>query len=144
MKKTTAWLPDGGAAADLRELAARHALGLIVLFGSSARGAARPGSDADIGVLRADGRRLRYRELAAVFSELAAAVEPRIGRPLDLADLATDDAIFRREVARDGQVLFEDVDGRWVEFVTHALIDYADIEPWIQPCIDGVARAARS
>ena len=74
----------------------------MVLFGSSARDAARPGSDADVGVLRADGRRLTYRELAAMYNGLAELVEPSLGRPLDLADLATDDAIFRREVARDG------------------------------------------
>lgn len=124
---------------EVRAVAVAHDLSLVVLYGSRARGTARAASDVDIGVLRADGKRLSYRALAALFSDLV----PLYGDALDVADLATDDAIFRREVARDGRVLFQAPPDRWVDFVGQALIDYADIAPFVDACVASVARAAR-
>jgi len=130
-----------------RELEA-HGVGLMVVFGSRATGLARPDSDLDVGVLHVQGRRFELRELA----ELSLALEDVRSDPdgpdllrhgaIDLADLASPDAIFRFEVARAGQVVYADSPERWVEFVTKTLIDYDDIAPFIPMLIEGVERAA--
>jgi len=123
---------------EIEAIGARHGLGLVVVFGSGARGTARPESDLDVGVLRADGRPLTHAEHSAILWELGGAAT----RAVDLADLATDDAIFRREVARDGRVVYADDPERWIDFVARTLIDYADIGEHVAACVEAVERAA--
>ena len=114
-------------------------LGLVVRFGSRARGTSRPDSDLDLAVQRADGRRLTHRELG----ELALVLGERYGLPVDLVDLRVADGLLRREVIREGVVLHADSRAVWVELVTRTLIDLDDLGPHLQACLDGVARAAR-
>ena len=125
---------------DIADVLAASGMALAVLHGSRADGRSHPGSDTDIGVLGGDGRSLGYSALARLQLELC----DRLGAEVDLSDLSTPDAIFRREVASRGRLLFEDRPGRFAEFVARALIDYDDIARFVPEMIRGVARAARA
>lgn len=125
--------PDG-----LRDLLARHAIALCVLFGSRARGDATARSDLDLGVIRADRRPFTFRELAAAHLDL----EQLLGDRVDLVDLSTPDVVLRLAVARDGVVWFADARETWTDFVGCALVEHDDIAPWIEACVRGVGRAA--
>lgn len=115
-------------------------LSLVVRFGSSARGTARHDSDLDLGVLRADGARLSHRELGA----LRLTLSDRYDAPADIVDLRTADALLRREVIRDGQVLHADGRDAWTNLVARTLIELDDLGPMLGAGIDGVLRAARA
>jgi predicted nucleotidyltransferase len=91
---------------------------LIVLFGSAARGRARPRSDLDIAV-RGDGPV----DLDALYLVLA----PRLATDrLDLVDLRTAGSVLAFEVARHGQPLFERVPGAFRSFQSLASRRYGD------------------
>jgi len=77
-----------------------------------------------------------------VIGDLALALGERFGAPVDVADLSTPDAVFRREVASVGKVLFEDRAGRFKEFVARALIDHDDVAPFLPALVRVVARRA--
>ena len=90
-----------------------------MLFGSTARGAARPDSDVDLLI---DG--LARRELR----ELEVAASRAVGR--EVVAVASTDAspLLRWEVARDGLLLLERP-GAWVDFKRRAMIDWWDWGP---------------
>lgn len=67
--------------AHLAALCARHGVKEILLFGSSARGEARPDSDIDLLVTFLPEARVGFLEMAALQEELSEA----LGRPVDLA-----------------------------------------------------------
>jgi len=91
---------------------------LIVLFGSAAKGSARPRSDLDIAV-SGDGPV----DLDALYVELA----PRLGTDrLDLVDLRTAGTVLGFEVARHGQALFERAPGAFRRFQALASRRYCD------------------
>lgn len=123
----------------LADLAGRLELGLVALFGSHARGQARPDSDLDLGVGRQDGRRLTARELGALRLELSR----WSGREADVVDLLAADALLRFEVARDGRALWEAEPGAWSAFVARTLIDHDDLAPFLSSFVAAVGRAAR-
>ncbi len=114
-------------------------LGLVVRFGSRARGDARPNSDLDLAVLRASGERLNHRALGALRLDL----EERFGWVVDVVDLATADCIVRREIVRDAEVLHAKDPNQWVYLVTRTLIDLDDLGPMLQACVEGVLRRAK-
>ncbi len=135
----------------LRSLLDSHRIALAVVFGSRARGDARPDSDLDLGVLHRDERPLSYREL----SELALALEdwrhgataiptPLGAGTIDLADLSSPDALFRFQIAKDALVLHADTHARWVEWLTRTLIDYDELAYHLPMLIAGVERAAKA
>ena len=78
---------------------ASHGLDLLILFGSRARGGARPGADWDFGYL-AD-------EAADVPALLAAIVEVLRDDRVDLVDLRRASGLLRYRAARDGRLLHE-------------------------------------
>jgi predicted nucleotidyltransferase len=91
---------------------------LIVLFGSAAKGRARPRSDLDIAA-RADGPL----DLDALYLCLA----PRLGTDrLDLVDLRKAGSVLAFEVARHGQPLFERIPGAFRSFQALASRRYCD------------------
>lgn len=116
----------------------RHAIGLAVAFGSRATGRARPGSDLDVAVLRADGRPLSFRELGLLKLDLEAAADVDV----DVLDLATADALVRFEVVRDGVWLHAPDRTLRTGFVARTLIDHDDIAAFLPAMAEGVRRAA--
>ena len=91
---------------------------LIVLFGSTASGRARPRSDVDVGVLNRD-----VADLDLLF--LALAPKLKTDR-LDLVDLRRAGPLLAFEVARSGLVLFERSPGVFRQFQSLASRRYAD------------------
>ena len=85
----------------LRELLeGRHGLRLAIVFGSLARGGARPDSDLDIAVQ--SDRPLSAAQAAALIERLAGAC----GRPVDLIDLMTVGEPLLGQILAHGQRLF--------------------------------------
>ena len=104
-------------------IAALPAVRLAVLFGSTARGEARPRSDVDLGVLLdPDTRDLRCH----VEAELGRAAE----REVDVIYLNEAPPLLRFEISRDGVLLFEKEDGLWTDVKVRAMVDWWDWAPY--------------
>jgi uncharacterized protein len=97
----------------------RTELGLVVLFGSCARGTEREASDLDVAILPT-------RDLSSVEeAELEAALERATHREIDLVRLdRTDDIVLRREIAR-GMPLREGRPGMYARFAASAALTAA-------------------
>jgi predicted nucleotidyltransferase len=106
---------------------------LLVLFGSAARGATRPSSDLDLGVLFRPSRADREAGMETV----ARAV--RGGREVDLVDLEEADPLLLREVAEDGRPVFEARPRVFEEFRVRAVKRYFDTA-WIRRIEERVLR----
>ena len=107
----------------LRETAAAiPAVRLAVLFGSVARGEARPGSDVDVGV-RLDP------DSAALRQEVEVALGRAAGREVDVVFLDGSPPLLRFEIGSDGIVLVERRPHDWADFRMHAMIDWWDWAP---------------
>jgi predicted nucleotidyltransferase len=117
---------------------AEGGLALVVRFGSREGGAPRAGSDLDLAVLHAEGRRLTHRELG----EWRLRLTERFGHDADVLDLATADALIRQEVITRGRVIHASERRAWVNLVSRTLIDLDDLGPWLARCREGVRRAA--
>lgn len=119
-----------------RALASFPEVKLAVLFGSTARGKARPGSDVDLGLLlepySAD---LRFR----VEAELGRAA----GREVDTVLLDEAPPLLRFEVARDGVLLSEGAAHLWTDFKARAMVDWWDWAPTHRMIASGVAKRLR-
>jgi predicted nucleotidyltransferase len=121
--------PDPAAVAAL--VRAGAGIQLVVLFGSSASGRARPGSDVDVAVLGGG-----LWDQLGVASDVAAL----LGREPDPVDLGTASDWLRFEVARRGALLFEDEPGRWHRFQAEAMLRWFDLAPIVARCAEGVRR----
>jgi len=98
----------------LPEVAARHGVLLVVLFGSTARGRRRPESDLDLAVLfgpAADPADEREERLAGDLDELL-----RPACELTLVALNRAPELLRKEVGETGIVLYEDEPDRWLRY----------------------------
>jgi len=97
-------------------------LKLAVLFGSTARGEARPRSDVDLGIL------IEPYSPSARFT-----AEAQLGRaaqrPIHLILLDEAPPLLRFEIARDGVLLLEKEEGLWTSFKAKAMIDWWDWAP---------------
>ncbi len=95
---------------------------LAVLFGSHARGRAKPHSDIDVAVsLDPDTPETRKQ-----LREVIAAAVPRA---VDVVFARGAPPLLRMEVARYGRVLFERVPYAWADFKAEAMIDGCDFAP---------------
>ncbi len=111
----------------------------VWLFGSQARGTARPDSDVDLAVLYADGAAppdavAWYRDLYARLALLGA------GEP-DLVLLDRADPVLRRQVYETGRPLYVRDADRDVDFRVRSWMEYLDLAP-IRARIIAARRAA--
>lgn len=109
---------------------------LAVLFGSTARGEARPGSDVDLGVLLEPDTREHRREVEAELWRAA-------GRSVDVIFLNEASPLLRFEISRDGLLLLERQDGLWTGFKARALMDWWDWAPHAQTLTRAAVRRLR-
>jgi predicted nucleotidyltransferase len=107
----------------LRERAASlPELKLAVLFGSTARGQARKGSDVDLALLvdpdTPDARRKALIEL-----------ERAAGREVDPVFISDAPPLLRSEITRDGILIFQRQEDLWGRFKERAILDWWDWAP---------------
>ncbi len=110
-------------------LAADPRVLVAYLFGSFARGTARPDSDLDIAVLFAE--RIDAR-LGGPLDELRDAVERACSRPCDLIDARAAPADLVHRVLRDGQLLVERDRSVRIAFEIARRNEYFDLLPYLR------------
>ena len=113
--------------AALRDLARTYGLSLIVLFGSTARGARKPESDVDIGLLFSSlGSEVTLELESSVAQALWRLWEPRC--ELDVVVLNRAGALMKRNVAIFGIPLFTLSSSVWRSFRLRAFREFEDGE----------------
>ena len=123
----------------LREaLASEPDVAYALLFGSSARGTRRPGSDADVAVELAAGA---ARDVPAL-GRLIARLESATGRQVDLVLLDEAPSPLAYRIFRDGHLIVERDHAALVARKARAILDYLDFKPVEDLCAAGVLRAA--
>ncbi len=103
------------------------------LFGSVARGTARPDSDVDVGILYSENRPQTLDEIGRAF-DLEEDLTVALGLPTQVVVLnrAPVDLIFR--VLRDGRLLVERDRSRRIRFEVRSHKEYWDLEPYLRLC----------
>jgi predicted nucleotidyltransferase len=98
---------------------------LAVLFGSRARGGARPDSDADMAlrVSAMEPQRL---------SRLLADLERAASHPLDIVFLDEAAPLLAFEIARDGVVVLERAPHAWSDFRARAFLEWLEWAPYAE------------
>lgn len=106
----------------------------IYLFGSSARGTARPDSDLDLAVLAAQRLDATARwDLQERLADLA-------GRPVDLVDLRAASTVMRVQVIDGAAVLFDADPSAREAFEAIALSAYARLQEERRGILEDIAR----
>jgi predicted nucleotidyltransferase len=109
-----------------------------LLFGSSARGSAHPGSDLDVAIgLRSPGR-IEPRALG----DLVASLERASGRCVDVLLLDEAPPAVAYRVFRAGRVLLEKNHQALVARKARAILEYLDYRPFEERVARGVLTAA--
>lgn len=140
----TAWAFTGAASYIQRMDALRRALAddprvdYALLFGSSARGSAHPGSDLDVAVGMGSRARLEPRDIGDLVSRL----EHAAGRPVDVLLLEEAPPAVAYRVFRDGRVLVEKDHRALVARKTRAILEYVDFRPLEELAARGALAAA--
>ena len=109
-----------------------------VLFGSSTRGTAHGGSDADIALELRPGAARDTRSLGG----LAARLESAVGRRVDLVLLDEAPAPLAYRIFRDGRLVVERDHQVMVARKARALLAYLDWKPIEERCAEGILRVA--
>jgi predicted nucleotidyltransferase len=109
-----------------------------LLFGSRARGAERPDSDADIALELTAGAARDVRSLGGLAARLESAARHPVG--LVLLDEAPAPLAYR--IFRDGRLLIERDHAALAARKARAILDYLDFKPVEDLCAAGVLRAA--
>lgn len=123
----------------LREvLGSESDVAYALLFGSSARGTRRPGSDADVAVELAAGAARDARALGRLIARLESAT----GRRVDLVLLDEAPPPLAYRIFRDGHLIVERDHAALVARKARAILDYLDFKPVEDLCAAGVLRAA--
>ena len=109
--------------------AEREGIAAAYLFGSVARGTARPGSDVDVGILYSEDP---PRTLKGLGFELEGALEGLLKLPVQLVVLnrAPVDLIIR--VLRDGKLLVDRDHSKRVRFEVKSRFEFWDLEPYLK------------
>jgi predicted nucleotidyltransferase len=121
----------------LRERAAfLPELRLAVLFGSTARGQARKGSDVDLGILlNPDTREARNKALVEL--------DRAAGREVNAVFLNEAPPLLRFEISRDGVLILEREEGLWAGVRAKAMVDWWDWAPYAKRIEDAAIRRLR-
>jgi predicted nucleotidyltransferase len=101
--------------------AATPGLELAIVFGSTARGMERPGSDLDVAVL---GKMDRF--------ELAGRLSLSLGREVDVVDLASAPIPLLDAIVREGTAVYERERGTEGRFRARALSMLETDRPWYE------------
>ena len=125
-----ATMPDSIFDALASTARAARGLDLLILFGSRARGGARPGADWDFGYL-AD-------ETADVPALLTALVEVLHDDRVDLVDLRRASGLLRYRAARDGRLLHESAPDLFDRYRLEAARFWCDNAPLFERGYDEV------
>jgi predicted nucleotidyltransferase len=114
----------------LRSALAEHRdIAVAYLFGSVARGTAKPSSDVDVAVLlKTDPPRT----VDGLCLELEGQLERRLGRPVQLVVLNRASCDLVHRVLRDGVLLLERDPGARVRFEVDARNRYFDLQPFLR------------
>jgi predicted nucleotidyltransferase len=112
-----------GACADAEEFAAAY------LFGSWARGSARPDSDVDVGVLYVEAPPPGLEGLAF---HLEADLERLLKRPVHLIVLNRAPVDLAQRVLRDGCILLDRDSSRRIRFEVRTRQEFWDLEPFLR------------
>jgi hypothetical protein len=99
------------------------------LFGSAARGEARPGSDVDVAVLLRDDPEPT---LAGLRADLADSLTEALGRPVDLVVLNGAPVDLVHRVLRDGVLLLDRDPSRRIAFEVRSRNAYFDLLPYLR------------
>jgi predicted nucleotidyltransferase len=110
-----------------------------LLFGSSARGDDRTGSDADVAVGLTPGTRLSAHDIGDLVSRLESAT----ARTVDLLILDEAPPAIAYRVFRDGVELVVRDRAALVGRKARAILEYLDFRPIEELCASGVLAAAR-
>lgn len=122
--------------AELAEIAGRYpSVGLVVLFGSVARGTPLAWSDADVGAL--GGTWLEQLTLGAALGRA-------IGREPHVVDLERAPEALRQEIAREGVLVREAAPGTWSDYRAQSFVRWFDLAPVRRRCAEGVRRRLRA
>jgi predicted nucleotidyltransferase len=101
-------------------------ISVLVLFGSRATGAARPGSDLDVAILPARGAGERRRLLSRVAATLAhLAGEERV----DVVFVDEAPPLLRQRIMETGRILRCEEPGRWRQWRVQTMREHGDREP---------------
>lgn len=116
-----------------RGLRAEPAVRLAWLFGSRARGTARPDSDVDVAVLVDDAGAAGPDAVKdTLFRVLGALCRVVRGDLVDLVILNHAPPLLRHRVIRDGVLLHACSDTERARFVRRTLREHLDMEPWLR------------
>ena len=121
-----------------RALEAEPDVANALLFGSHARGTARPDSDVDVALELTAGAARDVRSLGG----LAARLESTVGCPVGLTLLDEAPAPLAYRIFRDGRLLVERDHAMLVTRKARAILDYLDFKHVEELCAAGVLRAA--
>jgi predicted nucleotidyltransferase len=109
---------------------------LAVLFGSTARGQTRKGSDVDLGLLlEPDTREARNHALVEL--------ERAAGRETDVVYLNEVPPLLGFEISRDGVLIFQREDGLWNRFKEVAIQAWWDWAPYAKMFAKAAVRRLR-
>jgi predicted nucleotidyltransferase len=115
-------------------LAAQPGVRMAVLFGSRARGTARPDSDADVGVLGRDVDPIA----------LSAALSRACGFEVDVVSLDDPGVPLLEQIVDDGLPVYEAAPGVFAQWRSHVLCDLETDRPWYARMRDAyLARVAQ-
>jgi predicted nucleotidyltransferase len=115
--------PDPALVAGLRAALPREPrLRLAVLFGSAARGALRPDSDVDVGIVPYDANLTLAAEL-----DLQTRLSAACGREAEIVRLDRATTLLRWQAALHGVPLLSDPPTEWSRFQARAAIEHAEL-----------------
>ena len=110
---------------------------LLVVFGSTARGRDRVGSDLDVGVILGAGPVALRRTVEVALARAA-------DRDVDVVDLDTASPLLRFEVARDGILIHEGRPHAWADFRARAMLDWWEWSPTVRMIQDAAIQRLRA